>query len=130
MMKRNEDARLQRDGSPLTVGRKCMKSMQRRLFAHRVALLTFHTAPFARTLPCAHSLSRWFFYSLICLLSCSKVYLRNENVSIYSRNNPKYIMDVGSILGVTTPGLSHSFHSCWQALVQHFQVRWHDLFQD
>ena len=56
-------------------------------------------------------------------LSSSIVYLQNENISIYSMNNTKYIMDGGLILGVTTLGLSHSLHSSLHALVQQFQVR-------
>ena len=73
---------------------------------------------------------RWrspYFKKLLILLSCSKVYLRNENISIHSINNTKCIMNVGSMLVVTTLSLSHSLHSSWHALVQRFQVRQHNL---
>jgi len=42
----------------------------------------------------------------------------------------RYIMDMGSILGVTTLNLSHSLHSFWHALMHWFQVRRHNLFAD
>ena len=63
------------------------------------------------------------------LLSCSKVYLQNKNISIYLINDTKFITDVGLILGVTALGLSLSLHSFWQALAQRYQLRHVILFQ-
>ena len=63
------------------------------------------------------------------ILSCSKVYLRNENLSIYSIHSTKYVMHVGSIVDVTTLGLNHSLYSSRHAFIQWFEVRWCALLQ-
>ena len=63
------------------------------------------------------------------LLSCSKVYLRNENLSIYSIHSTKYVMHVGSLVDVTTLGLNHSLYSSRHAFIQWFEVRWCALLQ-